>query len=59
MDCFDALPLAATVNTKQGKILCVHGGISPDLQTLEDISKLNRFQEPKLYGLMCDLLWAV
>lgn len=52
---FNALPLAAIMNKQ---FFCVHGGISPDLQTLDDIAHLDRFREPPTKGLMCDLLWA-
>ncbi|CAE8617316.1 unnamed protein product, partial [Polarella glacialis] len=53
MDSFDCLPLAATIN---GKFLCVHGGLSPDLAKLQAINNLNRFTEPPKEGLLCDLL---
>ncbi len=49
MDCFDALPVAALVNNDY---LCVHGGISPDFEFVEDINKINRFEEPSLKGLL-------
>ncbi|KAI5961244.1 CNA1 [Candida pseudojiufengensis] len=52
---FNALPLAAIMNDQ---FFCVHGGISPQLQDLDSIRKLNRFREPPTKGLMCDLLWA-
>eukprot|EP00049_Salpingoeca_infusionum_P000400 m.39666 g.39666 ORF g.39666 m.39666 type:complete len:478 (+) comp10340_c0_seq1:240-1673(+) len=52
---FDALPLAALVN---GQFLCLHGGLSPDMTTLDDITRLDRFREPPASGLMCDLLWS-
>lgn len=55
MDSFCALPLAAVMNKQ---FLCVHGGLSPELHTLEDIKALDRFREPPTYGLMCDLLWS-
>ncbi|KDQ55506.1 hypothetical protein JAAARDRAFT_195874 [Jaapia argillacea MUCL 33604] len=52
---FNALPVAALVDHR---FFCVHGGISPELNTLEDIWRLDRFQEPGSHGLLCDLLWA-
>eukprot|EP01147_Barroeca_monosierra_P000157 gene157-3548_t len=55
METFDCLPLAALMN---GQFLCVHGGLSPQLKTLDDLRHLNRFQEPPPHGLMCDLLWS-
>jgi diadenosine tetraphosphatase ApaH/serine/threonine PP2A family protein phosphatase len=36
----------------------MHGGISPDLIYLSDIDKIDRYREPTIEGLMCDLLWA-
>ena len=37
---------------------CVHGGLSPQLTSLDSLRKLHRFREPPTKGLMCDLLWA-
>jgi diadenosine tetraphosphatase ApaH/serine/threonine PP2A family protein phosphatase len=58
MECFDALPLCAVVKNKQGQWLCVHGGIGPKVQTLNDIMEIDRFREPPLTGPVCDLLWS-
>ncbi|KAI8336208.1 serine/threonine-protein phosphatase 2B catalytic subunit A1 [Chlamydoabsidia padenii] len=55
MDSFCCLPLAAIMNRQ---FLCVHGGLSPELQTLDDLRVIDRFREPPTHGLMCDLLWA-
>jgi serine/threonine-protein phosphatase 2B catalytic subunit len=55
IDSFESLPISADVN---GDYLCMHGGISPDLGTIEDINKVNRFVEPPLKGFLCDLLWS-
>lgn len=52
---FDALPLAAIVNNK---FPCVHGGISPKIKRIEDVSLIKRFKEPPKEGAFCDLLWA-
>ncbi|KAF8908190.1 Metallo-dependent phosphatase [Gymnopilus junonius] len=52
---FQALPIAALVD---GKFFCVHGGLSPLLMNLSDLSEINRFQEPGSHGLLCDILWS-
>lgn len=55
MTSFCALPLVAIMNKQ---FLCIHGGLSPELHTLDDIRNLDRFREPPTHGLMCDILWA-
>ena len=56
LELFNTLPLACIVNNK---FLCIHGGISPDLMKIDDINtKINRFEEPKEKGSLCDLLWS-
>lgn len=56
---FDAFPLAALINGNAlGEFLCTHGGISPQLQTLQQYNDIDRFQEPPTIGPMCDLLWS-
>ena len=54
-DLFDFLPLSALV---ENQIFCLHGGLSPKLENLEDIRKLERMQEVPHDGEMCDLLWS-
>ncbi|KAG8706620.1 3',5'-cyclic-nucleotide phosphodiesterase (PDEase) (3':5'-CNP) [Ceratobasidium sp. 395] len=55
MDSFCTLPLAAVMNKQ---FLCIHGGLSPELHTLDDLRNIDRFREPPTHGLMCDILWA-
>lgn len=54
-DLFDFLPLCALV---ENQIVCMHGGLSPGLDSLDDIKHLDRFQEVPHEGPMCDLLWS-
>ena len=54
-DCFNWLPISAIVNQK---ILCMHGGLSPDLQSLNNIKQIVRPTEVPDEGLLCDLLWS-
>ncbi|KAE9411792.1 hypothetical protein Angca_002968, partial [Angiostrongylus cantonensis] len=51
---FAQMPLAAVVS---GRILCMHGGLSPNLNSLDDIRKLQRPLRI-VRGLAQDLLWA-
>lgn len=55
VEAFDCLPLAAVVNKQ---FFCVHGGLSPEVRTLQDVQKIKRFREPPAFGPMCDLLWS-
>ncbi|KAE9615951.1 hypothetical protein Lal_00017649 [Lupinus albus] len=54
-DCFNCLPVAALID---GKILCMHGGLSPELQNLNQIKEIQRPTEIPDNGLLCDLLWS-
>ncbi|KAM3727393.1 Serine/threonine-protein phosphatase 2A catalytic subunit [Dirofilaria immitis] len=54
-DLFDYLPLTALVD---GQIFCLHGGLSPSIDSLDHIRSLDRLQEVPHEGPMCDLLWS-
>jgi diadenosine tetraphosphatase ApaH/serine/threonine PP2A family protein phosphatase len=41
-----------------GRVLCVHGGLSPDIQSLDQIRTLERCQEIPHQGAFCDLVWS-
>ena len=40
------------------QIFCLHGGLSPSIDTLDHIRALDRLQEVPHEGPMCDLLWS-
>lgn len=52
---FDHISLSAVVD---GKIFCVHGGLSPAITSLDEIQELDRKVEVPHEGPMCDLLWS-
>jgi len=52
---FDYLSLSALI---EERILCVHGGLSPSINTLDQIRVIDRKQEVPHDGAMCDLLWS-
>ncbi|XP_057439341.1 serine/threonine-protein phosphatase PP1 [Lotus japonicus] len=54
-DCFNCLPVAALIDEK---IICMHGGLSPELQNLDQIREVTRPTEIPDNGLLCDLLWS-
>ncbi|KTB22342.1 Serine/threonine-protein phosphatase PP-Z2 [Nakaseomyces glabratus] len=55
IDTFNTLPLAAIVT---GKIFCVHGGLSPVLNSMDEIRHVSRPTDVPDFGLINDLLWS-
>ena len=53
--CFDCLPVAALIDEK---IICMHGGLSPDFRSFDLIRDISRPTDVPDKGLLCDLLWA-
>jgi serine/threonine-protein phosphatase PP1 catalytic subunit len=54
-DVFRCLPIAAVVNHR---ILCIHGGLSPTLASLEEIRAIRRPIDVPSFGTLTDLLWS-
>lgn len=40
------------------KIFCIHAGLSPDLNTPDQIKRIMRPTDVPDSGLLCDLLWS-
>ncbi|EMS63497.1 Phytochrome-associated serine/threonine protein phosphatase [Triticum urartu] len=54
-DVFDYLTLSAIIN---GTVLCVHGGLSPDIRTVDQMRTIDRNCEIPHEGPFCDLMWS-
>lgn len=54
-DCFNCLPAAAVIDEK---IFCMHGGLSPELTSLDQVKRIVRPTDVPDTGLLCDLLWS-
>lgn len=52
---FNHMPVAALIDDR---IFCVHGGLSPELDSLEKITQIARPTDVPNSGLLCDLLWS-
>lgn len=52
---FDYLAIGALI---EGKIFCVHGGLSPSISSIDQIRLLNRKMEIPHDGPFCDLMWS-
>lgn len=54
-DCFNCLPVAAIIDEK---IFCTHGGLSPEMKSLDQVRQIERPCDVPEEGLLCDLLWS-
>ena len=52
---FEYMPLAATVVKSY---FCIHGGISPELDSISQIKQIDRPLKVPLEGMITDLLWS-
>lgn len=49
------MPISALIDDK---IICMHGGLSPNLNSFEDILSIQRPIDIPDQGLICDILWS-
>ncbi|PRT52960.1 Putative serine/threonine-protein phosphatase C22H10.04 [Wickerhamiella sorbophila] len=54
-DVFDFMTLSVVVDNQ---IFCVHGGLSPSIQSIDQIKVIDRFKEIPHEGPMADLVWS-
>jgi serine/threonine-protein phosphatase PP1 catalytic subunit len=54
-DCFNCLPIVAIIDEK---IICMHGGLSPELENVDQIRKIVRPTDVPEQGILCDLVWS-
>ncbi|KAJ7249915.1 serine/threonine-protein phosphatase PP1 [Mycena rebaudengoi] len=55
IDCFNCFPIAAIIDDR---IFAMHGGLSPDLQSMDQIRRIMRPTDIPDTGLMSDLVWS-
>lgn len=58
VDTFNCLPFAAAIGVDRPLILCMHGGLSPNMTNYNDINKIQRPCEIPDTGILCDLMWS-
>ena len=51
----DFLPISALIDNS---IFCIHGGLSPDIRTLDQIRLIERNGEIPHDGPFCDMMWS-
>jgi serine/threonine-protein phosphatase PP1 catalytic subunit len=52
---FNWMPVAALIDDK---IFCVHGGLSPEMKSIEQLYDIQRPTDVPSSGLLCDILWS-
>jgi len=54
-DVFNCMSVCALIDDK---IMCMHGGLSPEIKSFDQIRRLVRPTDVPDTGMICDLLWA-
>ena len=54
-DAFDYFPIGAVVDDK---IFCIHGGLSPEIRTIDQIRLIDRKIDIPIVGPFSDLMWS-
>eukprot|EP00825_Cyclidium_porcatum_P031812 TRINITY_DN3375_c0_g1_i1.p1 TRINITY_DN3375_c0_g1~~TRINITY_DN3375_c0_g1_i1.p1 ORF type:complete len:250 (+),score=41.44 TRINITY_DN3375_c0_g1_i1:250-999(+) len=54
-DVFDFIPIGCIIDNE---LFCVHGGLSPQIESIDEIKQLDRFQEIPHEGAFTDLMWS-
>jgi serine/threonine-protein phosphatase PP1 catalytic subunit len=54
-DVFNCMPVCGLIDEK---IICMHGGLSPDIKNMDNVRNLSRPTDVPDQGVICDLLWA-
>jgi len=54
-DVFNCMPIVATVDDK---VMCMHGGLSPEINSFDQVKRIVRPTDVPDTGLICDLLWS-
>jgi serine/threonine-protein phosphatase 6 catalytic subunit len=55
VEVFDLLNITAIVDNR---IMCVHGGLSPEIKTIDQIRVIDRKVEIPHEGAFCDMMWS-
>ncbi|KAH8394900.1 hypothetical protein KR222_009431, partial [Zaprionus bogoriensis] len=55
VDCYSCMPIAAVISKR---VFCCHGGLSPNLRSIDDITIIDRPTDIPISGVLCDLLWS-
>eukprot|EP00438_Fugacium_kawagutii_P001501 Skav202547 [mRNA] locus=scaffold2011:318208:320543:- [translate_table: standard] len=54
-DVFNCMSVCAIIDEK---IVCMHGGLSPEINSFDQVKRITRPTDVPDTGLICDLLWA-